>query len=236
MNRYAQFCPIAKASEILTRRWMPLVVRELLCGSSRFNEIHRGVPKMSRSLLVTRLRDLEHASLLDRTMVGDNAHPEYHLTDAGAALRPVIQQMGEWGKRWVGDELSEDDVDAGLLMWDIQRRIEQESVPDRRVVVYFHFPDAHRDHKDFWLLLEAGRADLCLKHPGYEENVYIRADVETLTRVWLGDIGLRRAIKRDAVWIGGPKHLRQQIPEWLGLSMFAGIPRSDVPEKDAHAS
>ena len=225
MDGYAQFCPIAKASEIITRRWMPLVIRELLCGSHRFNDIHRGVPKMSRSLLVKRLTELEEEKLIERRIVGDDNHPEYHLTRAGEELRPVIMQLGTWGKRWVRSEVSRQDLDASLLMWDVQRRIERDHLPACRIVVYFRFTDAPKEHQDFWLLLEENTVDLCLKEPGYEEDLYVRADVETFTKVWLGDVGLRRALKERTVWLGGPVELRKQFPQWLGMSMFAGIAR-----------
>lgn len=225
MDGYAQFCPIAKASEIITRRWMPLVIRELLCGSHRFNDIHRGVPKMSRSLLVKRLSELEEEGLIERRIVGDDDHPEYHLTRAGEELRPIITQLGAWGKQWIRSEVTQQDLDASLLMWDVQRRIEHDQLPSQEVVIYFRFTDAPKEHQDFWLVLEGDTVDLCLKDPGYEEDLFVRSRVEPFTKVWLGDIGLRRALHEGAIWLGGPAELRKQFPEWLGMSMFAGIAR-----------
>lgn len=225
MDGYGQFCPVAKASEILTRRWMPLVIRELLCGSHRFNDIHRGVPKMSRSLLVKRLSELEEKNLVERRIVGDDEHPEYHLTPAGEELRPIIKQLGVWGKQWVQKEVSENDLDARLLMWDVQRRIEQDELPSGEVVVYFRFTDAPEEHQDFWLLLEEGTVELCLEDPGREHDLSVRSDVETFTKVWQGDIGLRRAFSEDTISVSGPPKLRKQFPDWLGLSMFAQFGR-----------
>jgi len=92
---YQQFCPLAMAAEILTTRWTPLVLRELLCGSVRFNDMHRGVPRMSRSLLTRRLGELERAGLLERVRV--RGHSEYRLAAAGEELRPVIEQLAVWG-------------------------------------------------------------------------------------------------------------------------------------------
>lgn len=225
MDGYGQFCPLAQAAEIITRRWTPLVLRELLCGSHRFNDLHRGVPKMSRSLLSRRLDELEEAGLLTRRTVGDNGHPEYHLTRAGEELRPIIVQLGEWGKRWVRREISREELDAGLLMWDMQRCIEHDQLPSRRVIVQFNFTDAPEEHENFWLVLNGEDVDLCLEDPGHEEDLYVRSDVRTLTEVWLGDVGLVRALKEENIWVGGPSKLKRQFPEWLGLSMFAGIGR-----------
>lgn len=225
MDGYGQFCPVAKASEILTRRWMPLVIRELLCGSHRFNDIHRGVPKMSRSLLTKRLDELEEEKLVKRRIVGEDDHPEYHLTPAGEELRPIILKMGVWGKQWIQTEVSQDDLDARLLMWDMHRRIEEDQLPPNEVVVHIHFTDAPEEEQDFWLLLEEDAVDLCLKDPGLEDDLHVRSDVETFTKVWLGDIGLRKAFSENTIEVRGRPELRKQFPDWLGLNMFAKFGR-----------
>jgi DNA-binding HxlR family transcriptional regulator len=230
MDRYGQFCPVSQAAEIITQRWTPLVIRELLCGSRRFNDLHRGVPKMSRTLLVRRLNELAAAGLVERRRVGADDHPEYHLTQAGEELRPLIVQLGSWGKRWVQREVSREELDAGLLMWDMQRRIARDRLPPRRVVVCFHFTDAPKVHRHFWLILEPGEVDLCLQDPGCEEDLYVRSDVRTLTEVWLGDVSLTRALQEESLWLGGPEELRKTFPDWLGLSLFAGIVRE--PRRD----
>lgn len=225
MDGYGQFCPVAKASEILTRRWMPLVVRELLSGSRRFNEIHRGVPKMSRSLLVKRLNELEEKELVERRVIGTDDHPEYHLTPAGDKLRPIIKQLGVWGKEWIQREVSDDELDARLLMWDVHRRINEEQLPPDQVVVHVHFPDADEDARNFWLLLEEGSVDLCLEKPPQESDLYIRSDLKTFTKAWLGDIGLRKAFNENKIEVRGRPELRKQFPDWLGLNMFASFGR-----------
>jgi DNA-binding HxlR family transcriptional regulator len=224
MESYAQFCPIAKASEVITRRWSLLVIRELLCGSNRFNEIHRGVPKMSRTLLAKRLGELEEAGLVERSNRNGD-YPEYVLTRAGEELRPIVQQLGRWGKQWTGAEISDDDVDAGLLMWDVQRRIDRDELPSRRVVVAFQFPDAPPEHRNFWLLLEKDTVDLCLKDPGFEEDLYVCSDVKSFTKIWLGDIGFDRALRDESISLSGPRELRRQFPRWFELGMFAHVAR-----------
>jgi DNA-binding HxlR family transcriptional regulator len=234
MDSYGQFCPLSQAAEIVTQRWMPLVIRELLLGSRRFNDLHRGVPRMSRTLLARRLNELVAAGLVERRTAGE--HPEYHLTQAGEELRPIIVQLGAWGKRWVQREVSRAHLDAGLLMWDLQRRIRRDRLPPRRVVVCFHLPDAPKAQQHFWLLLGPGQVDLCLQDPGYEEDLYVRAGVRTLTEVWLGDVSLTRALKEESIWLGGPEELRQAFPEWLELSVFAGIARQGARGEPAGLS
>lgn len=223
MDKYGQFCPVAQAAEIVTSRWTLLVVRELLGGSHRFNAIHRGVPRMSRTLLARRLSELEAAGVVERQVV--RRRPEYHLTPAGEELRPVILQLGVWGKRWVQREVRRDELDAGLLMWDLQRRLRRDRLPADRVVVYFRFTDAPADRQHFWLLLENGDVDLCLKDPGCAEDLYVRSDVGTFTAVWMGDLPLARALRENAIWLGGAPALRQAFPSWLGLSLFADVER-----------
>jgi hypothetical protein len=178
---------------------------------------------MSRSLLAKRLSELEAEGLVDRLVNDDR--PEYHLTRAGEALRPIVIELGGWGKRWVGTGVSEGDLDAGLLMWDVQRRIERAQLPEERTVVCFRFTDAPAKHQDFWLVLEQDEVDLCLNDPGYDEDLYVTSNVETFTRIWLGDADLNRAVSEGAVELSGPSRLRRAFPRWLGLSMFASIPR-----------
>lgn len=224
MDRYAQFCPTAKATGVIGRRWMLLALRELLCGNHQLNDIHRGVPKMSRTLLVKRLTELEEDGLIERRQSA-GGHSEYHLTPAGEALRPIVIELGNWGKRWVGNGVSQSDLDAGLLMWDIQRRIERERLPGRRVVVHFRFTDAPQKYRNFWLVLEKDKVDLCLKDPGFEPDLYVTSDLATFTRIWLGDIALNRALRDGNLSVSGARQLRRQFPHWLGLNLFAGVAR-----------
>jgi DNA-binding HxlR family transcriptional regulator len=148
MPTYGQFCPVAMASEVMTERWTPLVVRELLCGSTRFNDLRRGVPLMSPALLSKRLKTLERVGVVERK------GSEYHLTPAGQELRGVIEALGVWGQRWARGDVIEKGYDASLLMWDIHRNIDVEKTPDNRVVVYFHLLGSTDKKSRFWLVLE----------------------------------------------------------------------------------
>lgn len=224
MEGYRQYCPVALTSEVLGRRWTPLIVRELLLGSVRFNDIHRGVSRMSRSLLSTRLDQLQEAGVVERRVVGD--HPEYHLTPAGRELRPVIMGMGKWGKRWLRHDLEAGEVDVAHLMWDVRRGIVEEALPAGRVVVRFEFDDTAAEHERFWLVLEAGAVDLCLDDPGYEVDLRLATDVVTLMDVWVGDADLHRALREERMRLRGPRELCRRFPDWLGLSPLAGVERA----------
>lgn len=223
---YRQFCPVAKAAEILAERWTPLVIRELLCGSRHFNDLRRGVPLMSPSLLSQRLKYLEDQGLVERRGDLKGGGSEYRLTRAGRELQPVVEELGTWGKRWVRRETTEtDDLDPGLLMWDIHRRLYVDRFPERRTVLRFELTDVPAKRRFYWLVIDRGKVDICLKDPGFEIDLYIAVDLATLTGVWLGDIPLDRAIRRRALELGGPPALRRQFQDWLQLSMFAQVAR-----------
>ena len=215
---------MAKASEVVAERWTPLVLRELLCGSQRFNDLHRGVPLMSRTLLTRRLRELEDAGVIERRE--GSGGREYHLTPAGEELRPIIEQLGAWGHRWVRRDVEGEDLDPSLLMWDVRRRIDGTALPDRRVVVRFDLRGVSRAHhaqRTWWLVLERDEVDLCLKDPGFPEDLTVDADLGALTRVWLGRLAWTEATRTGLLRTEGPRALVRAFPGWLGLSTFAGI-------------
>src|SRR6186713_1912144 len=183
MIDYGQFCTVARGAEVFGERWTPLVVRELLCGSTRFNEIHRGVPRMSATLLTQRLRKLEEIGVIERVRAGKTW--EYHLTPAGEELRPIVVAIGHWGARWIGGRLRPDQLDAGFLMWDIRRFARIEEFPaGQRTVVHFRFRDAPSAERLWWLVVEDGTADLCRDDPGHEVAVIVESTVRALTEIW----------------------------------------------------
>ncbi len=218
---YNQFCPVAKGAEIFAERWTPLILRELLSGSHRFNDIRKGMPRISQSLLTLRLRELEDAELLRRRPAKSGRGSEYELTEAGEELRPVVEQLGEWGYRWAQKEITQEDLDAGLLMWDMQRRINVDRLPDSRVLVHFYFPDADKRYRRFWLLLEDGEVDLCLTNPGHEVDLTVESSLAAMTHIWLGDLTFAKALAAGQVELDGPASLKRSFPGWLGLSHFA---------------
>jgi DNA-binding HxlR family transcriptional regulator len=228
MRGYGQFCPVAKAAEIVAERWTPLVLRELLCGSRRFSDLHRGVPLMSRTLLAGRLVQLEYAGIVRSIARPRGRGREYQLTAAGEELRPVIESLGEWGQRWARAQVESGDLDPGLLMWDIHRRLNLDALPAERVVVRFDFrgvPSSMRCPRTWWLVLEGRDVDLCLKEPGFVVDVVVSADLRALTRVWMGDVGLAETVRAGLIRLDGPRALVRALPTWLALSSFAGVER-----------
>lgn len=222
MTTYGQFCPVAKAMELLDERWTLLIIRELLCGSRHFNELRRGVPRMSPSLLSQRLRTLTRAGVIERRQDGNRV--TYELTTAGEELRPVVEALGGWGIRWIGD-LGDADLDPNLLLWDIHRNLHTDAMPDRRTVLAFVFPDVARPADRWWLVVDDGDVDVCDDDPGHPVDVTITSGLATLTRIWRGDIAWNDALRADTLGLTGAAHLRRAVRSWLRLSDFAAVPR-----------
>jgi DNA-binding HxlR family transcriptional regulator len=223
MERYGQFCPVALAADLVTRRWTPLLLRELLYGSHRFNDLHRGLPRISRTLLSQRLSELEEAGVVERRFSG--GHPEYHLTEAGNELWPVIAELGIWGKRWAGAP-SSGDLDPGFLLWDMQRGALREHLPASPVLVRFRFVEGGSAPRSYWLWLRREGVEMHADDPGGDVGVEVETDVRTLTAIWMGDLELGDAMRRDALRLRGAPELREPFPEWLGSNLFAGYRRA----------
>ena len=196
------------------------MVRELLCGSTRFNDIRRGVPRMSATLLAQRLRKLEEAGVVQR--VRGDVGWEYRLTPAGEELRPIVLQIGHWGARWIGSRLRRDQLDAGFLMWDIRRFAQIDRFPrDRRVVIRFHFRDAGPRERRWWLVGENGEADLCRDDPGHELTLIVESTVRALTEIWTGDSYPKTEMTAGRLRVAGAERDARDLWRWLGRSMFA---------------
>ncbi len=221
---YAQFCTVARGAEALCERWTPLVVRELLCGSKRFNDLHRGVPRMSTTLLAQRLRHLEGIGVVRRTQAGKVW--EYGLTEAGEELRPIVMALGHWGARWIGSRLRDDELDAGLLMWDMRRFARIDEFPARPVIIHFAFRDARPGECDWWLVVEDGMADLCRDDPGRELTLVVESTVRALTEVWTGDRTPQDVLKSRELRVAGSAKDAQDLWRWLGSSAFADTRRA----------
>jgi len=208
--------------ELLDERWTLLVVRELVSGSQHFNELRRGLPRMSPTLLSRRLHQLSRAGVVERQTEGNEVR--YVLTQAGQELRPVVEALGAWGVRWIG-EIGDDDLDPKLLLWDMHRHIDQEAVPDGRTVVRFRFPDVPSDLRDWWLVITRGEADVCDADPGYDVAVTVTGGLRSMVEIWRGDISWSEALRARAVEVQGPETMRRAVPGWFTLSEFAAVPR-----------
>jgi DNA-binding HxlR family transcriptional regulator len=218
---YGQFCPVAMAAEIICSRWTALVLRELLCGSTRFNDLRRGVPRMSPTLLSKRLKELVEAGVISASPAGKTGVVEYRLTKAGEELRTVIMSLGTWGQRWVESTISLKNLDASLLMWDMRRNLNPRPLPDRRCTVSFLYPEIRDARKSWWLVIDGGKVDLCGVDPGYEVDLYVRGSLRSMTSVWMGLSTLKSEIDAGAIELTGDKAVARSMHAWLGLSPFA---------------
>jgi DNA-binding HxlR family transcriptional regulator len=222
MSGYGQFCPVAKAMELLDERWTLLVVRELLLGSTHFNDLRRGVPKMSPALLSKRLKSLTRAGVVQRIEI--SGRTTYSLTSCGAELAGVVDALGAWGVRWIG-ELGEADLDPHLLMWDIRRTIPLAEWPQGRTTVAFLLDGVDARASRWWLVVADGRADVCDFDPGFEVTATVAARLPTLIGIWRGDVSWQCALVDGGVTVSGPAEVRRALPGWIGQSASAAVPR-----------
>ncbi|MGH2862071.1 MAG: winged helix-turn-helix transcriptional regulator [Solirubrobacteraceae bacterium] len=220
MDEYGQFCPVSLAAEVFARRWTPLIVRELLAGSTRFNDLRRGMPNITASVLSRRLDELAIAGIIER--VGDENGMRYVLTTAGEELRPVVEQLGVWGRRWLPTEYHEHDLDPRLLVWDIHRNLQLDEVP-QRTVIELHFPDALAEYRAYWLIVTPEGAEVCLTHPGGDIDLHLSSDVRTLTNIWMGNTTWTSALRAGTLKLAGRRELARAFPRWLKLNVFAPV-------------
>lgn len=223
IGSYRQFCPVAMAAEILCTRWTVVLLREFVAGSTRFNELRRGVPRMSPALLSQRLKELESAGIVART--ASTSEPgvlEYRLTASGRELEPIIEAFGIWGQRWVDAELSLQHLDVQLLMWDIRRNLDTTPMPARRNIVQFLYPELVPTQRSWWLIVDpAASVDLCSINPGFDVDLYVSVDLRTMTAIWMGLDTVRAAVASQRMLLTGNGQLASAMQTWLGLSPFA---------------
>lgn len=220
IDGYGQFCPVSMASEIICARWGTLVIRELLCGSTRFNDLRRGLPRISPSLLSKRLKEFEKAQII-RTVTNANGIKEYHLTESGEELRPLIIGIGIWGQRWVNSDLSLKNLDPSLLMWDMRRNLKPEPMPDKKCTIHFLYPELNETVRNWWMIVENDKVDLCGFDPGFEIDLIVTASLRDMTSIWMGYSEIHKEIDAGRVVLDGDPVLGNSIQKWLGLSVFA---------------
>jgi DNA-binding HxlR family transcriptional regulator len=223
IGSYRQFCPVAMAAEILCTRWTVVLLRELIAGSTRFNELRRGVPRMSPALLSQRLKDLEAAGILARmSSASDRGAFEYQLTAAGRELKPIVEAFGIWGQRRIEADLSLQHLDVQLLMWDMHRNLNTTPMPARRSVVQFAYPKLPAAQRLWWLIVEPQEGvDLCSVDPGFDVDLYVSVDLRTMTAIWMGLDTVRAAVASRRMMLTGSRQLAAAMQTWLGLSPFA---------------
>jgi DNA-binding HxlR family transcriptional regulator len=221
LGSYGQFCPVAMAAEVLCSRWTLLVLRELLCGTTRFNDLRRGVPLMSPTLLSKRLKELEKAGVIAAVSTAQPGVFEYRLTEAGEDLRPVVMSFGNWGQRWVESSLSLRNLDPSLLMWDMRRRLDVTPLPLRRCVINFLFPEVSSAKRSWWLVADGGGVDPCATNPGFDIDLFVRSSLRSMTAVWMGVSTVQKEIDAGQLELIGDRDLADSTQQWLGLSLFA---------------
>lgn len=226
MYKYGQYCPIARASEILGDRWTLLIVRDLLLGKRRFNDLERGLPGISRALLAERLRRLQKMGVIEKHPLGRGRKTEYFLTKAGEELRPIMDVLTVWGARWAFGEPEEEELDPVLLMWWMRDRVCVDQLPQERVVVQFDFRAAKKE--TFWLVLAVEDVSVCLTHPGFEIDVLVTADLSTFYQVWLGRISYADALGERKVEVEAIPSLVRNFPNWFAWSPVATTVRTET--------
>lgn len=222
---YKQFCPIAMAAEVLCTRWTMVLLRELVAGSTRFNDLRRGLPKISPTLLSLRLKELEAAGIIERReLKSEKGVFEYHMTEAGKDLRPVVEAMGFWGQKWIEARLTLKNLDPSLLMWDMRRNLDPSPLPDRRTVIQFLYHELPVSKRHWWLVIEPrGAVDLCWSDPGFDVDLYVSTDLHTMTAIWMGLTTVEKEGKKVA--LTGARDIASKMQTWLGLSPFAVEPK-----------
>ncbi len=221
---YGQYCPLALAAELLCERWTLLVVSRLIDGCTRFNDIHRGVPRISATLLTKRLAELEHAGLIVREPLETGRGYEYMLTEAGQELEPIIMDLAVWGQRWSRDMVT-DDLDPAFLAWSMHTRMNTEAMPEGRTVIEFEFSGIDRGFARFWLIKTESNVEMCLKHPGFEVDVKVMSDIRRFVEAWRGFRSMRDEIAKGVIRLEGPTRLKRAFPDWLLLSALSPFPR-----------
>ena len=222
MPEYGQFCPVAKATDIIGEGWTVLILRELLLGTTRYNDFQRGLSRISPTLLSKRLKSLEEKGLVVRKRPSGNRHHEYHLTACGRELEPVIEHLAVWGMRWARGQMTDSELDVEFLMWDLQRRLQTSHMPDGEIVLCFRFEELQR-FKTWWLVVNRDEVDLCTEDPGKEVDLYVSTQVRHLAEVWRGDVPLRNARRKEQIRIHGNVHLARTMPDWLGINPYADV-------------
>ena len=226
MPDYGQFCPVAKATELIGERWTILILRELVLGTHRFSDFQRALSRISPSLLAKRLRDLEQAGIIIKKSRQGRRGYEYYLTPAGKQLSPIIEHLAVWGMRWARSQLSERELDVEFLMWEIQRRIDKGALPDGETVLCFIFEELDQ-FKSWWVVVNDDGVDLCTENPGKDVDLYISSNVRTMVEVWEGKLGLQTALRKQQIKTNGLQALAKTVPEWFGICPYADVQPGD---------
>lgn len=226
MVDYGQFCPVAKATELIGERWTILIIRELVLGTHRFSDFQRALSRISPSLLTKRLNTLEEAGILIKKTQHGRRGYEYFLTPAGRQLSPIIEHLATWGMRWARGQLTDNELDIEFLMWEIQRRLDTGALPDGETVLCFIFEELSQ-FKSWWIVVQDNDVDLCTKNPGKDVDLYISSTVRSMVEIWEGELKLNTAQRKNLLKTNGNRKLVKTLPEWFGICLYADVKRGD---------
>jgi DNA-binding HxlR family transcriptional regulator len=220
---YHSFCPIAKAGELLQPRWTLLILSELWQGATRFNELRRGLPGISPTLLSKRLKEMQHNGLIRRIESDGAGEDGYETTVMADELKPIVHALGQWAHRSVDAEVSLENLDARLLMWNMRRKIDVLALPKgRNTVIQFTYPELPKDQRDYWLVAKPDQSiDLCLIDPGHDVDLFIRADLKAMTSAWMGWSSLRHEIDVEKIVLVGSNRLINTLEKWMVRCSYA---------------
>lgn len=221
MEKYCQFCPVAKAAEILCEKWVILVLREFMMGSTRFGQLRRGLPKISPSILSRRLKTLEEQEIIVRCKKPESNSYEYHLTESGEELRPIVLGFGTWGHKWAKNKINNEDLDAGFLLWDMRRRLNIKYFQNKRIVIHIEFSEQSSRDRYWWMVIDNNEIDLCFEDTGHEPDITIITTLETMINIWLGYDKLKTMKNNGKMKIFGSKEHVNNVSQWIGKSTFA---------------
>ncbi|MDC1286372.1 helix-turn-helix transcriptional regulator [Gammaproteobacteria bacterium] len=226
MKNYGQFCPVAKASELLGERWVLLILRELLLGTHRYSDFQRALSRISPSMLTKRLQQLQRAGIVVRKPVSSGKSHDYFLTPAGKELAVVIEHLAIWGMRWARGQLTDDELDVEFLMWDIQRRLQTDRLAAGETVLCFIFPEVAGFGR-WWLVIQDSEVDLCTDNPGKDVDLYLTSSLRDMACIWEGDLDIRQAMREGLLKTQGSQQLARTLPDWLGINPYADVRRGD---------
>jgi len=226
MVDYGQFCPVAKATELIGERWTILIIRELVLGTHRFSDFQRALSRISPALLTKRLKDLEKAGIIVKKAQQGRRGYQYFLTPAGRQLSPIIEHLATWGMRWARGQLTDSELDIEFLMWEIQRRLDTGALPDGETVLCFIFEELTQ-FKSWWIVINGDDVDLCTKNPGKDVDLYINSTVRTMVEIWEGEIGLKTAQRKNLLKTNGNRQLVRTLTDWFGICLYADVKRGD---------
>ncbi len=219
---YGQFCPVAKATEVIGGTWTLLILRELVRGTYRFSDFQRAISRISPTVLTSRLKHLEDKGIIVRKRLSGRRGHEYRLTPAGKELQPVIEEIATWGMRWARGQMTDEELDVEFLMFSFQRLIQTRALPDGETVLCFLFKDLDK-FKTWWLVIDGNDVDLCTVDQGKDVDLYFATNVRTMVELWAGDLSLDAAMRDEHIHVTGSRHLIKGMKDWFGFAPHADV-------------